>query len=145
MGVIEQVACKPVYGPLLRDLGDIGSGLYGAPKAELVPFFYDWRGDLRGAAGELADILDGEVVEGRSDLILIAHSMGGLVARWFLESGVFDDRPGWASVQRLITVATPHGGAPAALVRALGLEATVGLAGADVRRLAGDPHFPALY
>ncbi|MBO9708036.1 MAG: hypothetical protein J7521_07480 [Caulobacter sp.] len=144
VGVIEKVECFAFYGPILQNLNDIGSGACGAPKRAVVPFHYDWRKDLRLAAGELAQTLDALAAD-HAEIILVAHSMGGLLARWYLEAGGFEARPGWGKVARLITIATPHAGAPIALVRAMGLEATVGLSGGDTARLAASPDFPALY
>ncbi len=145
IGVIERVACFPVYEPVLRDLGDIARGLYGAAAAQVVAFHYDWRGDLRTAARELADLLDGEAAARNGDIVLIAHSMGGLIARWLLEGGGFTQRAFYSRVAKLVLIATPHGGAPEALARALGLAGASGLSAADTRRLAADPAFPSLY
>src|SRR4029077_12148331 len=46
----------------------------------------------------------------KAKLILVCHSMGGLVARWFLE--VLD---GWRETRLLITIATPYQGSLNAL------------------------------
>ncbi|HEX6640338.1 MAG TPA: hypothetical protein VF215_04460, partial [Thermoanaerobaculia bacterium] len=47
-------------------------------------------------------------------ITLMAHSMGGLVARAYLEVLASGD-PWFGSIKQLITIATPHLGAPAAL------------------------------
>src|SRR3712207_7538424 len=48
---------------------------------------------------------------GDAEVSLVAHSMGGLISRYYLESGRFNDRPGFRAVRRLITMGTPHRGA----------------------------------
>lgn len=68
---------------------------------------------------QLKRLIDSQVKGGRIDLI--AHSLGGLIARFYLQQLGGDRR-----VDRLITLATPHQGThasayvPAALVRQLG-------------------------
>jgi len=56
-------------------------------------------------------ITNNETLKNRDDLIIIAHSMGGLLARSYIENYA-----GAKQVQRLITIATPHQGVPASLV-----------------------------
>lgn len=60
---------------------------------------------------DVAALLDAVAVPG-SPLVLVGHSMGGLVARAALRSGSRGDR-GWVRATRdLVTLATPHAGAP---------------------------------
>lgn len=71
---------------------------------------YDWRRDNRVAARQLRRLADEALARLRVDnpgakLILVGHSMGGLVARSFLEQ--FD---GWKDTRMLITFGTPHRG-----------------------------------
>lgn len=79
-------------------------------------FPYDWRRDNRVAARRLKELsgkwLDAQRRAGAKDpkLILIAHSMGGLVSRYFLE--VLE---GWRDTRMLITFATPFRGSVNAL------------------------------
>jgi hypothetical protein len=98
-------ACGPVlhgYLPLKLTLEAAGYTVHG--------FDYDWRRDIAATATALALRL---ATESAREISLIAHSMGGLVARIALhaESG--------QRVQRLITLGTPHGGsfAPVLAVR----------------------------
>ncbi|MGM0369288.1 MAG: esterase/lipase family protein [Bacillota bacterium] len=56
-------------------------------------------------------IANTEALKNRDDLIIIAHSMGGILARSYIEN-----HGGARQVQRLITIATPHQGVPASLV-----------------------------
>jgi phospholipase A1 len=113
----------------------------------LVAFPYDWRKSNCIAAQALAAKLD-ELVErhhGQADILLIGHSMGGLIARYYLESGHFDSRPAWGAVRKLVTLGTPHRGAPLALTAALGLEKRLFLSAAQVRQIANDSRYPAVY
>ena len=74
-------------------------------------FAYDWRRDNRVNAKRLARAAHGWLAGYRArtnpkaKLILVAHSMGGLVSRYFLE--VLD---GWKDTRALITFGTPHRG-----------------------------------
>jgi hypothetical protein len=73
---------------------------------------YDWRRDNRVAARALATKSPGWLAEWRqksgnadAKLILICHSMGGIVARLFLE--LLD---GWKVTRKLVTFGTPYSG-----------------------------------
>jgi pimeloyl-ACP methyl ester carboxylesterase len=75
-------------------------------------FPYDWRRDNRVAARKLARESHGWLKAWREQsgnddakLILIGHSMGGLVARHFIEA-----QEGWKSTRMLITFGTPYRG-----------------------------------
>lgn len=83
--------------------------------ADLVLFPYDFRHSIRHAAERLAaDVaarLGGEHSGARRRrVIVVAHSMGGLVARYWL-----GPLGGAADCAALITLGTPHRGAPKAL------------------------------
>jgi pimeloyl-ACP methyl ester carboxylesterase len=95
----------------------------------LITFPYDWRLSNRYNGRLLAktavDALDrwrSQPGMAEAKLILVCHSMGGLVARWFL------DREGGAALtRRLITIGTPHRGAVNSLgTLANGVEPGVG-------------------
>lgn len=80
-------------------------------------FAYDWRLSNRYNARLLAkkveDLLSRwRSLPGKEDarLVLVCHSMGGLVARWFLEH-----ENGAELTRSLITIGTPHRGATRAL------------------------------
>ena len=87
------------------------------PERQFFKFPYDWRASNRWAAEALdafarPRLHDWQKGQGGADakLWLVCHSMGGLVARYFLE------RLGGSDItRRLITIATPHRGAPKAL------------------------------
>lgn len=73
---------------------------------------YDWRRDNRAAAWKLKRrahewLADWRKSSGNTEarLILVAHSMGGLVSRYFLEC-----LEGWKDTRALITYGTPYRG-----------------------------------
>jgi len=87
------------------------------PGANFFEFPYDWRRDNRAAAHRLARqshdwLRSWRERSGNDDarLVLIGHSMGGLVARHFLE--VLD---GWRDTRALVTFGTPYRGSLNAL------------------------------
>jgi pimeloyl-ACP methyl ester carboxylesterase len=79
-------------------------------------FPYDWRRDNRVAARKLARESHGWLKRWRerknphAELILVAHSMGGLVSRYFLE--VLE---GWKDTRALVSFGTPYRGSLNAL------------------------------
>jgi hypothetical protein len=81
------------------------------------PFPYDWRRDNRVAARKLARATHDWLTAWRQSsgnanakLILIGHSMGGLVSRYFLEC-----LEGWKDTKALVTFGTPYRGSLNAL------------------------------
>jgi pimeloyl-ACP methyl ester carboxylesterase len=115
------------------------------PTLYLYP--YDWRKSIESAADGLADRLDQAAAQhgGALELSLVAHSMGGLVARHYIEGGRFSTRPAYGALRRLITLGTPHRGSPLALTAAMGMEKRLFLSADQVRELARDPRYPSLY
>jgi pimeloyl-ACP methyl ester carboxylesterase len=80
------------------------------PGDTYIEFPYDWRRDNRVAARKLQRLAEEKLHLQRqrnpdAKLILIGHSMGGLVARYFLEC-----LDGWKDTRALITFGTPHRG-----------------------------------
>ena len=82
------------------------------PGQNYFPFPYDWRLDNRVNAKRLeqqalAWLKQWRTTSGAADarLVLIGHSMGGLVSRYFLEC-----LGGWQHTRTLITLGTPHRG-----------------------------------
>lgn len=76
------------------------------------PFPYDWRRDNRVAARRLAEqsatwLRDWRGASGNSaaQLVLIGHSMGGLVSRYFVEA-----LGGWKDTRAIVTFGTPYYG-----------------------------------
>lgn len=95
----------------------------------LVPFPYDWRLSNRFNGRLLAQVARTALERWRSQpgmeeakLVLICHSMGGLIARWFAEQ-----EGGAELIRTLITIGTPHRGALHALTTLVnGLEPGLG-------------------
>jgi len=87
------------------------------PRQNFFEFPYDWRRDNRVAARRLARKSHDWLKAWRersgnedSKLILIAHSMGGLISRYFIEC-----LEGWRTTRLLLTFGTPYRGALNAL------------------------------
>lgn len=104
------------YLPLvqtLRDRFEVVSGDWtGDQPANLIAFPYDWRLSNRASAQRLADGISRKLDTWRrhtgdqeAKVLLIAHSMGGLVSRYWLE--VLD---GWRECRALVTFGTPYRG-----------------------------------
>ena len=101
-------------------------------------FPYDWRRDNRVAARHLAErapawLHDWRKQSGNSDakLVLVAHSMGGLVARHYLEV-----LGGWHDARALVTFGTPYRGSLNALdFLCNGFKKGIGPLGIDLTRL----------
>ena len=87
------------------------------PGENFFEFPYDWRRDNRVAARKLAAFARAKLKRwretsgaGTAKLVLVTHSMGGLVARAFI-----DGHEGWRDTRALITLGTPHRGSLNAL------------------------------
>lgn len=94
---------------MIRDRFDV------SPGRTYFELPYDWRRDNRVAARRLRRLADEALHRVRADdpgakLILVGHSMGGLVARYFLEC-----LEGWKDTRMLVTFGTPHRGSLNAL------------------------------
>lgn len=153
----EQVLGIDFYGPLLETLTRFGGyrrSQAGQPPPvdarALYTFPYDWRQDNAQHAADLERLIEQiRRDHGRPDLRvdLVAHSMGGLVARYYLRYGpsdVLDGRPqlislhGTERVRRLVLLGTPNFGALSALQALLEGEA-VGLGRLAPEMLADMP------
>lgn len=77
---------------------------------DLFVFPYDWRLNLAGSSNLLKTKIDAiKSQTGQEKVDIIAHSMGGLVAKKYIEDY------GQNSVDKFIDIATPHLGAPKAV------------------------------
>ncbi|MGH8898190.1 MAG: esterase/lipase family protein [Egibacteraceae bacterium] len=103
--------CNSFEGAIL----DEGHPDCRVPDANVVLFPYDFRQSVEVAA----ELLAAEVKirlnglgerDQRRRVVVVAHSMGGLVARYWL--GPLE---GWRCCRALVTLGTPHRGAPKAL------------------------------
>lgn len=82
------------------------------------------------------------------NLYIVAHSMGGLVSRFVLEAQTASQNPWLGNARGLITLSTPHVGAPLALAAILGEQlmpeepaAAVGF----IQTTVNNPMFPSTY
>jgi pimeloyl-ACP methyl ester carboxylesterase len=127
-GIWDSVGGIDYYGPIVDALRDVGGYEEGDiehphPGETLYVFKYDWRRDNVETAGALGEAIDRiRAAHGRSDLKvdLIAHSMGGLVARYYVKYGAVDvlgseplPEPSYAGarhVDKVILIGTPNEG-----------------------------------
>jgi hypothetical protein len=84
------------------------------PHQNFFTFPYDWRRDIRVPARQLQRFIGEQLPKWRqhsgnneAKVVLIGHSMGGLVARYYVEQ-----LGGYPDVFRFYTLGTPHRGAP---------------------------------
>ncbi|VVM84195.1 hypothetical protein PS647_02479 [Pseudomonas fluorescens] len=142
---INKVACYNFYSLLREHLDDLGFKQSAQGKRR-IEFGYDWRQDNFHTAQKLAELLEKlHSQEPGARVTLVGHSMGGLVSRLLLEQTQYQQQPWFASITQLITLGTPHLGAPLALARIFGLDSTAGVSAEDVKRLANDPRYPSAY
>ncbi|HEX2980182.1 MAG TPA: hypothetical protein VHO48_07950, partial [Anaerolineaceae bacterium] len=117
-----------------------------ATPGNLLLFPYDWRLSNRVSAQKLKETAERELDRWRehkknknAKLILICHSMGGLVARWFLE--VLGGR---MITKHLVTLGTPYQGSIDALsTLANGLTIDFGPIGVNLTELVRS--LPSVY
>jgi phospholipase A1 len=142
--VVRRVSISTQYQHLIDAMESCG---FSESEGTLRVLPYDWRKNNALASLRLADLVD-EMVKTLGSAVeinLIAHSMGGLVSRYYLESGLYNTRESQKNVKRLVTMGTPHRGAPMALAAAIGLEKQLFLNAEQVRQIANDSRYPALY
>jgi len=99
-GVVSTAAFKDIYGNVLAYLNRIApSHIYALP--------YDWRKSPLIAKEALGKLVD-EVLTatGAKHVVLVAHSMGGLVLQSFIAEAANADK-----VARAVTLGTPYWGA----------------------------------
>ena len=144
--IIVKASIKSIYKTLLDDLAVCGYSVGGVER-RLVLHPYDWRRSNELAASQLIDRLDEEVGAAGlpDDVTLVGHSMGGLVLRRVLEGGEAAAKAWFPQLRRLITLGTPHKGAPLAMWRMTGHEKVLGVRPHDIARLGADPRFAAMY
>jgi pSer/pThr/pTyr-binding forkhead associated (FHA) protein len=117
-GLVKLDRYKRVADYLVEELG------YERGK-DVLEFAYDWRQDVRDSAKRLAQAIDDWPVT--PPVTIVAHSMGCLVSRWYVER-----LGGAAKVGRLVLVGGPHQGAPRAITGLVGGAKTL------LARLVGD-------
>lgn len=141
------------YGKLCAFLRSPRFGLVAAgtvppqQPVNLLPVPYDWRLSNRFNARRLKSIVEPVLERWRGQggpfqdagLVFLCHSMGGLVARWYIER-----EGGAAHTRKLITLGTPHRGALSALASLLnGVRKGIGPLALDLTAFARS--LPSLY
>ncbi len=116
---LKQLAWDPATAASVEPDGPIGS-VYDdlierlADSHEVIPFAYDWRRPIEDEAARLADAVDAALSArnlSRQPVRLLAHSMGGLVARAMrLEKPESWKRMMARDGGRLLMLGTPNGG-----------------------------------
>jgi pimeloyl-ACP methyl ester carboxylesterase len=138
--IISNVSCVDFYRPLQSLLAQLGFGT--SDEKVLLEHPYDWRLDLFDLAEGLAAALD---TVSADRIVIVAHSMGGLISRLLLETPDYRGRPWFPKITAFLALATPHNGAPLALARVLGLDSALGISAADFKKLAANPAYPSGY
>lgn len=85
-----------VYQPLISALGENGY--------DPLPFYYDWRKQVTTTAPLLGTFIQNNIPTGETT-DLVAHSLGGLVSRAYLQDKQTNSR-----LTKLLTVGSPHQG-----------------------------------
>lgn len=139
--VVRDFFTVPIYQPFIDYLGSLG---YSEANKRLQCFPYDWRQDNAVSAQALANFLSRKFGGFPSvSVVLIGHSMGGLVCRYMLENGLLAPDM-LAKIERVVTIGTPHMGAPKTLPIVLGTEGTFFLE-QFLREVTNDPRYPSAY
>ena len=128
-GITGEFAGRDFYQPIIETLENIG----GFERAEVgravnpngryyYVFTYDWRLDNVQSARRLSELVEQiRLDHGRSDLKvdIIAHSMGGMIARYYMRYGTVDattnnefpvNYHGAERVRRILLLGTPNMG-----------------------------------
>lgn len=116
-------------------------------KPTLVTVPYDWRKSIKVGAETLAAAIEGvaKLHGDTAKIYLAAHSMGGLVARYYLQGDDHIGKPGFDQIVSLLTFGTPHKGAVVALAAALGLHTADFMSADQSRSLVNNPEFQGVY
>ncbi len=156
-GIAEQVFGRDFYRPIVETLtryGGYRAATPGLPAAKgerrLYLFAYDWRQDNVASARALHALIEAvrrDYADPALRVDLVAHSMGGLVARYYLRFGTRDvldgttqqvTMDGSSRVRKLVLLGTPNLGSASSLHAFLSGE-RVGLGRIGARTLATMP------
>lgn len=116
-GVVGDVVVVPNFIKLecYSRLSDYLQESLGYRRGEdLLEFAYDWRRDLRDSARRMAAAVDNWIERSgvKPPITIIAHSMGSLISRYYIEH-----LGGRHKIGRLIVIGGPHAGAPSMLAQ----------------------------
>ncbi len=116
MGSEKNASGELVLDPILHTYDDLLASLKKNGYKEnqtMFTFPYEWRNDNIQSADLLKNKIEQiKKTSGLSKVDLVAHSMGGLVARSYVEGANYQD-----DVSHLILLGTPNIGAPEAYLR----------------------------
>ncbi|MCD8347889.1 MAG: hypothetical protein LUD16_08095 [Lachnospiraceae bacterium] len=101
----DSIGANGTYTALVHELYEKYDTANGGDY-EVQFFSYDWRTSIANGATALYQYIE---AQGYTDVVLVCHSMGGLVASAYIGTA------GGAKVEKLITIGTPYQGAPQAL------------------------------
>lgn len=163
--IFDGAAGKDFYGEIVHTLSEIGGyklhkvGEKVDPKQKnYYVFLYDWRQDNVKTAAQLADFIEQIKLDYRNPKLrvdIVAHSMGGLIARYYIRYGkedVINDNEfgekvtmyGASCVRRVILLGTPNLGS----IRSLNLFITgldIGINQIGTETLASMPSLYQLF
>lgn len=127
--IFDSAAGNDFYGAILSTLENAGGYHRGVPGTPAVAgekrdyvFLYDWRRDdveTAAALGRLIAQIRSDYGDPTLQVDIVAHSNGGLVARYYARYGARDvcdgdefrmDQAGAADIRRLILLGTPNFG-----------------------------------
>ncbi|HET6277811.1 MAG TPA: hypothetical protein VFG08_03415 [Candidatus Polarisedimenticolia bacterium] len=130
--IYDKVAGVDFYAGILDTLGEAGGYTMGdindpRPGDDCFVFYYDWRRDNVESAGELGRAirrLKSRLGTPEARFDVVAHSMGGLIAEYYLKYGSRDvlgdpgaspTYAGARDINRLVLIGTPRRGTITAL------------------------------
>ena len=100
------IFAESVYSPLIDRLEAAG---YTTDNNYLNVFYYDWRKPIEANVPRLKKRIDDiKKKTGKDQVDLVGHSMGGLLARAYVQSDIFDPKD---DVSHMVTLGSPHRGA----------------------------------
>lgn len=108
--VIPGLYEKEVYSPFIRQLREAN------PKSQILPLVYDWREDLMQPVQKLDELVKLLQERGVPQISIVAHSMGGMVAVYYLGYGsqpLESAKLNWEGakkVQKAVFFGTPFAG-----------------------------------
>lgn len=132
--IADRAAGQDYYGRIIRTLHEAGGYDLATPGQHVNPakrqyyvFVYDWRQDNVQTARKLDQLIE-QIRKDYNDpnlrVDIVAHSMGGLIARYYLRYGTVDvlddndfpiNKHGASRVRRVVLVGTPNFGSVSAL------------------------------
>jgi len=137
-GVTDRVAGKDYYGAIIDTLEQVGGYELATPGTKQTSanrkyylFVYDWREDNVQTARKLDTLIEQirkDYGSQKMKVDIVAHSMGGLITRYYLRYGsadVLNDNDfevngyGFKRVNKVILLGTPNLGSVSALLEVL--------------------------